>query len=99
MHTKNVIVKCTCQILKFCFSIFFATWQADDLDPDKDDETPNAEMIERMVEKLEAAQSQQKNLFLILFQVNNCLDRYMYLYTHSWLQNLDILQYTLTPNT
>lgn len=41
---------------------------ADDIEAEKDDETPNSEMIERMVEKLEGAQSQQKNLFLIIFQ-------------------------------
>ena len=39
------------------------------METEKDDETPNQEMIERMVEKLEGAQSQQKNLFLIIFQV------------------------------
>ncbi|GAB1600356.1 nuclear cap-binding protein subunit 1-like [Argonauta hians] len=44
-----------------------AQQKGDEFDPDND-EIPSAEMIERMVEKLEAAQSQQKNLFLILFQ-------------------------------
>lgn len=44
---------------------------ADDIETEKDDETPNSEMIERMVEKLEGAQSQQKNLFLIIFQVGS----------------------------
>lgn len=33
--------------------------------PDK----PTEEMVERMEEKLEAAQADQKNLFLIIFQV------------------------------
>lgn len=41
---------------------------ADDIETEKDDDIPTAEMIERMVEKLEGAQSQQKNLFLIIFQ-------------------------------
>ncbi|GAB6031226.1 Component of the cap-binding complex (CBC) [Chamberlinius hualienensis] len=34
----------------------------------EDKEKPTAEMVERMEEKLEAAQSDQKNLFLIIFQ-------------------------------
>ncbi|XP_013421265.1 nuclear cap-binding protein subunit 1-like [Lingula anatina] len=34
----------------------------------KDDDVPTEEMIERMEEKLESAQSEQKNLFLIIFQ-------------------------------
>lgn len=34
--------------------------------PDK----PTEEMVERMEEKLEAAQADQKNLFLIIFQVS-----------------------------
>lgn len=32
---------------------------------------PTEEMVERMEEKLEAAQADQKNLFLIIFQVCN----------------------------
>jgi hypothetical protein len=34
-----------------------------------DEDTPTEEMIERMEEKLQSAQSEQKNLFLIIFQV------------------------------
>ena len=42
----------------------------DGLDLDDDDlDVPSEEMLERMEEKLEAAQSEQKNLFLIIFQV------------------------------
>lgn len=36
---------------------------------DEEAEAPTEEMIERMEDKLEAAQSEQKNLFLIIFQV------------------------------
>lgn len=32
---------------------------------------PTEEIVERMEEKLEAAQADQKNLFLIIFQVNS----------------------------
>jgi nuclear cap-binding protein subunit 1 len=35
-----------------------------------DKERPSEEMVERMEERLEAAQADQKNLFLIIFQVN-----------------------------
>ena len=35
-----------------------------------DEEVPTEEQIERMEEKLESAQSEQKNLFLIIFQLN-----------------------------
>lgn len=34
-------------------------------------EKPSEEMVERMEEKLEAAQADQKNLFLIIFQVRS----------------------------
>ncbi|CAH1796073.1 unnamed protein product [Owenia fusiformis] len=40
----------------------------DGLGMDDDQDTPSEEMIDRMEEKLEAAQSEQKNLFLIIFQ-------------------------------
>ncbi|ELT97533.1 hypothetical protein CAPTEDRAFT_202900 [Capitella teleta] len=40
----------------------------DGLDEDNDDDVPSEEQIERMEEKLEEAQSEQKNLFLIIFQ-------------------------------
>lgn len=36
---------------------------------DDEDEVPTDEIIERMEERLEAAQNQQKRLFLIIFQV------------------------------
>jgi nuclear cap-binding protein subunit 1 len=36
---------------------------------DDEDEVPTDEIIERMDERLEAAQNQQKRLFLIIFQV------------------------------
>ena len=40
------------------------------MDYDEPEENiPTEEMIERMEEKLEEAQSEQKNLFLIVFQV------------------------------
>lgn len=41
---------------------------SDDEDKDKG-ERPSEEVVERMEEKLEAAQADQKNLFLIIFQV------------------------------
>ncbi|XP_046556398.1 nuclear cap-binding protein subunit 1-like [Haliotis rubra] len=43
---------------------------ADGLDPDpiEDEDVPTLEQIDRMEEKLEATQSQQKRLFLIIFQ-------------------------------
>lgn len=37
-------------------------------DEDMDDDVPTEEMVERMEERLETAQSQQKRLFLIIFQ-------------------------------
>ena len=37
---------------------------------DEDEEVPTDEIIERMEERLEAAQNQQKRLFLIIFQVD-----------------------------
>ena len=50
-------------------TVFFQQ-AGDSMDVDgKDDETPTEEMIERMEERLESAQSEQKNLFLIVFQV------------------------------
>lgn len=40
-------------------------------DEDKDKgERPSEEVVERMEEQLEAAQADQKNLFLIIFQVS-----------------------------
>lgn len=41
---------------------------ADGLDYDDDDEVPTEEMVERMEERLELVQNQQKRLFLIIFQ-------------------------------
>lgn len=43
--------------------------EADGIEMFSDEEVPTEEMIERMEEKLELATSQQKNLFLIIFQV------------------------------
>ncbi|KAK7116077.1 nuclear cap-binding protein subunit 1-like [Littorina saxatilis] len=42
--------------------------EADGMEIFSDDEVPTEEMIERMEERLETATSQQKNLFLIIFQ-------------------------------
>lgn len=42
--------------------------QADGLMDDEDEEIPTDDIIERMEERLEAAQNQQKRLFLIIFQ-------------------------------
>lgn len=42
---------------------------SDDEDKDKSGERPSEDALERMEEKLEAAQADQKNLFLIIFQV------------------------------
>ena len=42
---------------------------ADGLDYDDDDEVPTEEMVERMEERLDLVQNQQKRLFLIIFQV------------------------------
>ena len=36
---------------------------------ERDEDVPTEEQIERMEERLEEAQGQQKNLFLIIFQV------------------------------
>lgn len=67
-NVKNVIHK----IFWYFSNLLLNCKQAaDDIETEKDDETPNSEMIERMVEKLEGAQSQQKNLFLIIFQVGS----------------------------
>ena len=46
---------------------------ADGLDYDDDDEVPTEEMVERMEERLELVQNQQKRLFLIIFQVSHSL--------------------------
>ena len=47
---------------------------------DEDEEVPTDEIIERMEERLEAAQNQQKRLFLIIFQVEDwtCTLSYQY---------------------
>jgi len=44
-----------------------------DKDTTKDGEQPTEEMVERMEERLEAAQADQKNLFLIIFQVRKVI--------------------------
>lgn len=43
--------------------------EADGMEIFSDEEVPTEDMIERMEERLETATSQQKNLFLIIFQV------------------------------
>ncbi len=51
----------------------------DDEEDDEDEDVPNEEMIERMEDRLDAAQSEQKNLFLIIFQVAPIL-KHIYIY-------------------
>lgn len=41
----------------------------EDNNKDRNKEKPSEDVVERMEEKLEAAQADQKNLFLIIFQV------------------------------
>ena len=41
----------------------------DESDDSRGDDRPTEEMLERMEERLESAQGDQKNLFLIIFQV------------------------------
>lgn len=41
----------------------------DEDNKDRNRERPSEDVVERMEEKLEAAQADQKNLFLIIFQV------------------------------
>lgn len=47
---------------------------ADGLEYDEDEEVPTEEMVERMEERLELMQNQQKRLFLIIFQVQYHLE-------------------------
>jgi hypothetical protein len=61
---KNGIV---CWIQFFLFQK-----EADGMEVVSIEEVPTEEMIERMEERLELATSQQKNLFLIIFQVDYC---------------------------
>nr|KAG5706568.1 hypothetical protein BaRGS_028739 [Batillaria attramentaria] len=51
--------------------------EADGMEIFSDEEVPTEEMIERMEEKLETATSQQKNLFLIIFQHHQLVFRYI----------------------
>lgn len=53
----------------------------DGLEEENPDSVPSEEQIERMEERLEEAQSEQKNLFLIIFQVG-------YQPTHNTLSTL-----------
>lgn len=51
----------------------------DDEDMDKNSEDEDGqleEQIERLQEKVESAQSEQKNLFLVIFQVENLFSPY-----------------------
>ena len=51
-------------------TIYFDVQVRDGLDmEERDEDVPTEEQIERMEERLEEAQGQQKNLFLIIFQV------------------------------
>ena len=47
-----------------------AETDSDESEDDNREGKPTEDMVERMEEKLEAAQADQKNLFLIIFQVN-----------------------------
>ena len=51
--------------------VLLLSWgqEADGMEIFSDEEVPTEDMIERMEERLETATSQQKNLFLIIFQV------------------------------
>jgi len=46
----------------------------EDTNRERNRERPSEDVVERMEEKLEAAQADQKNLFLIIFQVRNKLN-------------------------
>lgn len=55
-----------------CLSVYHQRDSGDDEDMDKaseDEEGQLEEQIERLQEKVESAQSEQKNLFLVIFQV------------------------------
>lgn len=47
-----------------------AETDSDESEDDNREGKPTEDMVERMEEKLEAAQADQKNLFLIIFQVS-----------------------------
>lgn len=47
------------------------TSSEDEDNKDRNRERPSEDVVERMEEKLEAAQADQKNLFLIIFQVSH----------------------------
>lgn len=55
--------------------------EEDDDEEDSNQEKPTEELIEEMEEKLDQAQSELKNLFLIIFQVHNYADCFPRLYT------------------
>lgn len=57
--------------------------EADGMEIFSDEEVPSEEMIERLEEKLEAATSQQKNLFLIIFQVSLILSAFIKYANHA----------------
>lgn len=60
---------CCCHFaeLTSLFTVHVQTRDGVDL-IDESEDVPTEEMIERMEDRLEAAQSEQKNLFLIIFQ-------------------------------
>ena len=61
-------VTCCLSMINLCKAFVYGQ-EADGMEIFSDEEVPTEEMIERMEERLETATSQQKNLFLIIFQV------------------------------
>ena len=64
----------------------------DGLDVDSPEDVPTEEMIERMEERMEAAQSEQKNLFLIIFQVSPPSSKYSPRTVVKWLACPPLMQ-------
>ena len=54
-----------------------------------DASAPTEEQIEELEEKLESAQSEQKNLFLIIFQVCVCDESFYLLLPYKYLSIFD----------
>ena len=59
------IVTASCALMYVCW----CEQERDGFDGYMDDDLLTEEQVERLEERLEAAQSEQKNLFLIIFQV------------------------------